>query len=368
MQISSNLHKNFVNFVGFYLFNVIKLIMKKITAVFVVLAALLMWQCSRTADTVSLKSAVDDGVAKINTAMSVITGTKGYELMTITDLTKSEESFNDSINLDMIAGVYDFVPDTFFCHRFYKPFWRFEKTAESEMLVMNLPQRLVFHPRYLFNPNPPDTVAENDFTITASDYHCYYSFWHNYDYRLTAGFTLKDEDIGSLDVMYSGETFADKSYSSEYKFTEDYSVSVSYERGDTSVSSFELKKGDEILLAEERSFIWKGFHQSERMYTLTIGDVQIVRGSEIDSIQVYLDGVLQQTAGARITDENEGDGSVCHRRDILLTFDDGTTEKLSELIGPALDTLGTLTGTMREMYFAKRIVDHLAFSLYYQRH
>jgi hypothetical protein len=78
--------------------------------------------------------------------------------------------------------------------------------------------------------------------------------------------------------------------------------------------------------------------------------------------------VLQQTAGARITDENEGDGSVCHRRDILLTFDDGTTEKLSELIGPALDTLGTLTGTMREMYFAKRIVDHLAFSLYYQRH
>jgi hypothetical protein len=344
------------------------MIMKKITFVFVILAALLMWQCSRNADTLSLKSSVDDGVAKINTAVSVIAGTRGYELMTINDLTKSEESYNDSINLDMIAGVYDFVPDTFFCRHFFKPFWRFEKTAESEMLVMNMPQRLVFHPRYLFYPNPPDTVAENDFTITASEYHCYYSFLHKYDYQLTAGFALKDEDIGSVVVMYSGETFSDRSYSSEYKFTDDYSVMVSYEKGDTSVSSFALKNGDDILLAEERSFIWKGFHQSERKYTLTIGDVQIVRGTGIDSIQVYLDGVLQKTAGAKIIDGNDGDGSVCHHRDILLTFDDGTTQKLSELIGPALETLGTLTGTMREMYFAKNIVDHLAFSLYYQKH
>ena len=336
--------------------------------VFVVLAALLLWQCSRTPDGVSLKSSVDEGVAKINTAMSVIAETRGYDLMTISDLTKSEESFNDSINLDMIAGVYDFVPDTFFYRNYIRPFWKFDKTDESDLLVMNMPHRLVFHPRYLFNPDPDQTVEVNDFTITATDYHCYYSFWHNYDYRLTAGFTLEDEDIGSLDVMYSGETFTDKSYSSEYKFTDDYSVAVSYERGDTSVSSFMLKDGDDILLAEERSFIWKGFHQSERTYTLTIGDVQIVRGTEIDSIEVYLNGVLQQTAGARITDENDDNGSVCYHRDILLSFDDGTTEKLSELIGPALDTLGTLTGTMREMYFAKRIVDHLAFSLYYQRY
>jgi hypothetical protein len=343
------------------------LVMKKITVLLVVVTALLTWQCSRTADNVSLKSSVDESAARINTAMSVISGTKGYELMTLTDLTKSEESFNDSINLDMIAGVYDFVPDTFFCRHFYKPFWRFEKTAESGMLVMNMPQRLVFHPRYLFNPVPPDTVAANDFTITASDYHFYYSFLHNYDYKLAAGFSLKGEDIGSLDVMYSGESFSGRSYSSEYKFTDDYSIQVSYERGDTSVSSFALKQGDNILLSEEKSFIWKDFHQSERKYTLTIGDVQIVRGTGIDSIQVYLNGVLQKTAGARIVDESDSDGSVCHHRDILLTFDDGTTAKLSELIGPALDTLRTLTDPMREMYFAKNIIDHLAFSLYYLR-
>jgi len=344
------------------------LVMKKITFLFLVGAALLMWQCTRTTDSLSLKSSVDESAAKINTAMSVISGTKGYELMTLTDLTKAEESFNDSINLDMIAGVYDFVPDTFYCRNFYKPFWRFKKTAESEMLVMNMPQKLVFHPRFLFNPNPPDTIAANDFTITASDYHFYYSFLHKYDYKLMAGFALKGEDIGSLDVMYNGESFSGSSYSSEYKFTDDYSVLVSYEKGDTSVSTFALKKGDDVLLSEEQSFIWKGFHQSERKYTLTIGDVQIVRGTGIDSVQVYLNGVLQKTAGAKIVDEGDGDGSVCHHRDILLTFDDGTTAKLSELIGPALDILKTLTDPMREMYFAKHIVDHLAFSVYYQRH
>lgn len=343
------------------------MVMKRITVLLIVVAAMMTWQCSRTADNLSLKSSVDESAAKINTAMSVISGTKGYELMTLTDFTKSEESFTDSINLDMISGVYDFVPDTFLCRCYYKPFWRFTKTAESEMLVMNMPQRLVFHPRYLFNPNPPDTIAPNDFTITASDYHFYYSFMHEYDYKLTAGFALNDEDIGSLEVMYSGESFSGRSYSSEYKFTDDYSIMVSHEKGDTSVSTFALKEGDNILLSEESSFIWKGYRQSERNYTLTLGDVQIVRGSEIDSIQVYLNGVLQKTAGAKIVDEGDGDRSVCHTRDILLTFDDGTTARLSELIGPALDTLKTLIDPMREMYFAKRIVDHLAFSLYYQR-
>jgi hypothetical protein len=340
--------------------------MKKIIVVFVVLAGMFAWQCSRTTVEPSLKSSVDESVAKINTAMAAISETEGYKLMTLTDMTKSEDGYNDSINLDMIAGVYDFKPDTFVCRHFMIPFWRFEKTGESEMLVINLPQRLVFHPRFLFNPNPPDAVAENDFTITASDYHFYYSFLHRYDYKLTAGFALAGEDIGMLDVMYSGETFADRSYSSEYDFTDDYSVMVSYEKGDTSVSTFALKEGDNVLMAEERSFIWQDYHKAERKYVLTLGNVQIVRSSAIDSIQVFLDGVLQQTAAVVITDDNDSDGSVCHHRDIKLTFDDGTTATLSELMGPALETLRTLIDPMREMYFAKHIIDHLALTVYYQ--
>lgn len=340
--------------------------MKRTFILLVTVAGMLFWQCSRTTNDASLKSSVDESVAKINKAMAVISETKGYQLMTTSDLTKSGDSFSDSIDLELVAGIYDFMPDTFECRHFMMPFWRFTKTAESEMMVLHLPQSLVFHPRLLHDAIPPDTVAENDFTITASEYHFYYSFLNRYDYRLAAGFALKDEDLGMLEVTSSGAIFSDRSYSSEYTFTDDYSLLVSYERGDTAISSFTLNEGDNILLGEETSFIWKDFHQKERKYTLTIGDIEIVRGSEIDSIQVFLNGVQQTTAGAIINDDEDSDGSVCHHRDILLTFDDGTTARLSELIGPALDTLKTLVDPMREMYFAKHIIDHLAFTIYYQ--
>ena len=288
--------------------------------------------------------------------------------MTLSDLTKSGEGYSDSIGLDLIAGVYDFRPETFECRHFSLPCWRFEKTGESEMLVINMPQRLVLHPRYLFNPVPPDTAAENDFTVTASDYHYYYSFMRGYDYLLNAAFSLEGDDIGTLEVNSSGETFADRNYSSRYHFTDDYSLAVSFTRGDTSVSSFELMEGEELILGEENYFVWNDYRKSERKYVLTVGDVEIVRSSAIDSIQVFLNGVLQNRAGAVIKDDEgeDGSGSVCHRRDILLTFDDGTSAKLSELIGPSLETLKALIDPMREMYFARRIVDHLAMTIYYR--
>lgn len=340
--------------------------MKKTLSVFAVILGVFSWQCSRVHSETDLKSSLVEAADRINAASSAIAESKGYDLMTLSDLTKSGEGYSDSIDLDLIAGIYDFRPDTFVCRHFSMPYWRFDKSDESEMLILNMPHRLVYHPRYLFNPIPPDTVAENDFTITASDYHYYYSFIHRYDYKLTAGFTLKGEDLGMLDVVSAGETFAGRSYSSEYSFPDDYSLMVSFERGDTSVSSMALMQDDEILLAEESYHIWSDFRKKERKYILTVGDVKIVRGSSVDSIQVFLDGVLQKSAGAVITDDDDSDGSVCHRRDILLTFDDGTTEKLSDLIGPSLEILRTLVDPMREMYFARRIVDHLAMTIYYQ--
>jgi hypothetical protein len=340
--------------------------MRKTLLLITAISAVLSWHCSRQASDISLKSALEESAAKINTAMTAISESGGYELMTMSDLSKSGEGFRDSITLDLIAGIYDFRPDTFICRHFSMPYWRFDKSDESEMLILNMPQRLVYHPRFLFNPNPPDTVAENDFTITASDYHYYYSFIHRYDYKLTAGFTLKDEDLGMLEVVSAGENFAERSYSSDYSFSDDYSLMVSFERGDTTVSAMALMQDDEILLGEETYFTWSDFRKKERKYVLTVGDVKIVRSSAVDSIQVFLDGVLQNSAGAVITDDDDSDGSVCHRRDILLTFDDGTTEKLSDLLGPSLEILRTLVDPMREMYFARRIVDHLAMTIYYQ--
>ncbi|MDM8003614.1 MAG: hypothetical protein QUS66_12040 [Bacteroidota bacterium] len=245
--------------------------------------------------------------------------------------------------------------------------WKFSKTGESDKLIMNMPQKLVTHPRYLFNPDPEEALAENDFTVTATKYHYYYSFLNRFDYLLDAGFTLKGEDIGSLEVASTGESYAGKSYTSKYNFTDDYSYEVAFTRGDTSVSSMALMEGDELLMGEENFFVHSGFRTFERKYVLTIGDVQIVRMSGVDSIEVYLDGVLQKNAAAFITDEDGEEGSVCRHRDLELTFDDGTTAKLSELMGPSLEILKELSGPMREMYFARRIIDHLAMTVYYRQ-
>jgi len=341
--------------------------MKKEVLAIALLTGLLMWQCSGTETDPSLKSSLDEGIDRINKAVSVISETKGYELMTVSDMTKSGDGYTDSIDLEKIAGVYDFTRDTYVCWHFSMPFWKFSKTAESDKLIMNMPQKLVVHPRYLFNPDPEEVAAENDFTVTASDYHYYYSFLNSFDYLLDAGFTLKGEDIGRLEVASAGESFAGKSYTSKYSFTDDYSYEVAFTRGDTSVSSMALMEGDELLMGEENFFVHSGFRTIERKYILTIGDIQIVRMSGVDSIEVYLDGVLQKNAAAIVTDEGDEEGSVCRHRDLELTFDDGTTAKLSELMGPSLEILKELSGPMREMYFARRIIDHLAMSVYYRQ-
>ncbi len=341
--------------------------MKKNLLPMALLAGLLMWQCSGTETDTSVRKSLNDGIDRISKAVNVISETKGYELMTLTDMTKSGDGYSDSIDLEMISGVYDFMPDTFVYRHFSMPFWKFDRTADSDMLIINMPQKLIARPRYLFHPDPDEAELTNDFTVTASEYHYYYSFLRRFDYLLNAGFTLEGEDIGMLEVTSAGETFTGRSYISRYSFTDDYSFEVAFNRGDTSISSMALMEGDDLLLGEENHFIHSGFRTFERKYILTIGDVQIVRSSGVDSIEVYLAGVLQNSAAAVITDEDDTEGSVCRHRDIGLTFDDGTTVRLSELMGPSLEILKSLTGPMREMYFARRIVDHLAMTIYYQK-
>jgi hypothetical protein len=232
-------------------------------------------------------------------------------------------------------------------------------------MIVNLPEKMIFHPKYLHYYNPGDSVPENNFTISASDYHLYYTRWNSFDYKLSANFTLDGTDAGSLDVTSGANSYWDHSYSSKFTFTEGYSVAAEWQTGDTTVSSFALLKDDNVLLKESRIFIWNTHHKGEKQYTLTIGNVDIKRMTGMDSIQVYLDGVLQKEAAAFITDSSDSTATICHKRDILLTFDDGTTAKLSELIDPVLTKLRTLIDSLHSMYFAKNIVDYIAFSIYF---
>ena len=343
--------------------------MRKIIVTFALASGLFMWQCTKIDQELSLKESLAKSSARINNAVSEISATKGYELMSVTgDEFKSEEGYNDSIALDLIAGIYEFQPAPFYYGHFNRSMWFYKKTGESDNLIVRLPQRLVFHPKYLHLVYAFDTEPVNNFEINASEYHYYYSLWNRYDYRLAAGFLLDGEDIGTLEVTDISNSFTDRSYSSKFAFTDDYSIEVSRQTGDTVITSFGLYEGDESLLKESVYRIRNENRFVEIKYVLSIGNVDIVRTTGIDSIQVFLDGVLQKTAAVKITDDDTDENtSVCRKRDILLTFDDGTTQRLSELIEPARTKLRTLLSTMHSMYFAKHVVDYIAMSIYYYR-
>jgi hypothetical protein len=339
-----------------------------------IILAILAWSCSKS-DTqmqpAGLKQSIEKNVADINTALSKISATKGYQILMeganpTAKAALPGPEFKDSITLGLISGIYDYQPDTIMMHHRYAfPFRLFKKTGTSNNMIVNLPQRLIFHPGYLHSFNTKDSVLKNDFTVNTSNYHFYYNSWSSLDYKLTAGLTLNSADLWSLDITAISKSSTDRSSSSKYTFTGGYSISTAWQSGDTSKLAFSLLKDNSPLLQETTLYKGTGFHKMEKQYDLKIGNVEIKRGFGIDSIQVYQGGVLQKKAGAKITDSADSTGTICNKRDILLTFDDGTTTKLSTLIGPPLTQLKTLISSLHDMYFAQNVVDYIAINIYF---
>jgi hypothetical protein len=346
--------------------------MKKNIVFTIIIIAAFTLQCSKVEQSLSLKESIEANTAKINSAVNMIAGSEGYQILSLTESgTKSDylDSFSDSIDLKLIAGKYDFKPGNEQPRNFYFPFRLFQKTGTSEKLIVNLPEKLVFYPKHLHFCNRADSALKNNFVISATDYHFYFNWWHNSDYKLVADLTKDSKEIGNLSIFTAWKSGSASSYSKNFTFPEGYSILRRGETGDTNKVVFALTQDKDTLLQEKLMFYGESFKRKEKLYILSIGNVDIVRGTEIDSIQVYLDGILQKTAGAKIIDDNQDyNSSICFRRDILLTFDDGTTAKLSELLSPARETLKSLSKAIEEMYFSKHIVDYIAFSIYYNNH
>ncbi len=344
--------------------------MKRNVFIIAGIIALTAWQCSKS-DNLSLKESLEVNAEKINTAFGKIAASKGYQMLTVTEAdAKSDEigGFRDSINLALIAGIYDFKPSGEITRHQYFPVRLFEKTGTSDKLIVNLPEKLVFHPRYLHFYNLGDSLLKNNFTITATDYHFYYTWWQNTDYDLAAAFTLDSKDIGSMKISSAWDSGISGKYLKSFTFPEGYSIVQSGQTGDTARMIFALTQNTDTLLKESLTFTGQEHMRKEKKYVLSVGNVDIKRTTGIDSIQVYLDGVLQKKAGAKIINETDFNSSICYSRDIQLTFDDGTTKKLSDLISPSLETLKSLSRSLGDMYFSKRIIDFIAFSIYYNNH
>ena len=107
----------------------------------------------------------------------------------------------------------------------------------------------------------------------------------------------------------------------------------------------------------------------EHQYILTIGSVKIVRKSGTPA-QVYVNGVLQTKAVIAIVDKDndeDSEHSICGKRDLQITFDDGTTSAISTLIGNSITNISTLFTSLHQVYFAAYVVDWLGYDIYYKR-
>lgn len=342
----------------------------------IVALLLVLWQCSKKdAESASLKESLTLKATNLNTAVDAVSKSSGYKILSLSDQSQlksgsvEELTMADSIRMADIKGVYEYVPRVDYKMWCFGCLYKlFKKTGESDKFIVKLPREKVFFPYRMHAYQLKDSALKNNFVVTASDYHKYINGFL-YDYKLTADLTVSDTAVGSIDIR-SNRNSSRSNYSSVYTFSNGYSIKVLSNYGDTATSGFSFEKGPEILLKESvKSVKVDGTRHREKEYSLTIGNIEIKRYSASDSITILLNGVVQTNAKVEVIDaDSSEDQSVCEKRDIQITFDDATKVKISELIGPSLDILKTMVGSMKSVYFATNVVDYIAWNIAKSRH
>ncbi len=350
-----------------------------------VLLGIILWSCNKkedsTTNSVSLKTSINSGVQSLTTAMNAISASPGFQVFTGANeaSTKSAEisssdSLTNSILLADIAGKYDYKANTVkIGHRSIMRF--FTKTGDSQQLIVSLPEEKVKAYRTLLRYAPGDSLLKNNYVVTVSDYQFKFNFWGSVDYRLASSVKISDVDAGSLQIQAKNSMNNGYKYSSEFAFPEGYIAKCQYASGDTAISSYSILQGSKTLYEEKRTAIKSSdvTKHRERSYSLLIGNVLIERKigigqqASLDSAKVYVDGVLQLKSKVEIVDVSTDitDQSVTsQKRDLKITFDDGTSSTLSELAGKVINDISSLFASMKQVNFASRIVDWIAWDIY----
>jgi hypothetical protein len=233
-----------------------------------------------------------------------------------------------------------------------------------------LPSSKVFYPRRFLSVSTADTSLKNNFVITATNYHYYFSNWLLYDYQLAASLAISDTAIGNLGIQSASSSFSSYKYASSYNFRNGDVINVSVSSGDTASSSVSLANSTSTLLTEKVLAIkTSGTSFNELQYILQVGNVEFTRKSGSDTIKVYVNGVYQDSAKVQVIDKRDASGGlnsfiVGRNRDLQITYDDGTTTTLSTLLEPSATTLQSLVASLQDLYFATNVVDYIATSIY----
>lgn len=342
---------------------------------FAALAASLVTACSKNDNPISLKNAMNESALRLNKAVKEITTLPAYNILTMSQAgsaksVTADSTYREYIGLDKIKGEYDYNKVSAYNMWGMSLLHFFKKTADSEKMIVRMPLKKVTKPMSLRHFSIADSALTNNFKIAVSDYHKNYNSFFDYDYLLSSEISIDNEVAGNLNIDAIISPYKNGHYDSQYQFKGGYTAEYNYSYGDTTISGFKIMDNGQILYGEMLLGIRNDTVKSgrEHQYILTIGDVQIVRKDGNHQVQVLVNGVVQPGAVVKIIDkEYDPEASVCKKRDIQITFEDGTITTVSTLIGESVDNIKTLYSSLHQVYFAAYIVDWIAYDIYYQR-
>jgi len=325
-------------------------------------------------ENLTLKETLNKSAVNLNSAMDAITTSKAFSILTISEgdqkSVEADSIYKVYIPLAKIKGVYDYKPVATF-DRWGKSLIRFfSKSTDNNLMVVNMPLKKVEHPRSLRQYLPSDSTLANNFSISVSDYHNNYNSYRDYDYILSSDISIDNVKAGSLNIKSLVSPTLGTDYNSQYAFDNNYAARYKFKSGDTTLSSFTIVADDEVLYDETRLTFKNGssWFGREHKYTLTLGDIKIIRKSGSKDVEVYVKDVLQTAAVVEIIDnDSDPEASVCKKRDVRITFDDGTSTTVSALIGGTVENIKTLFQSLHQVYFAAYIIDWIAYDIYYDR-
>jgi hypothetical protein len=361
-----------------------------------VLSSLLLFACEPATDvkndptapdngqSVSLRVSLNQGVEDLSTAVKRINSSESFQLLA--NIFPAVENSGgpafapelrpDSmvIALNDISGVYEYS-------------WKkvrvmknnllrvFDRTADNDHLIVKLPVQKVKNYQRLFIYAPRDSALTNNFVADVSEYLLSRHYQRGLEYKLTSDMKVDDKNLGTVTINRTRNKVNGYNFTSEYALGSGYVVSNTQNSGDTAVSVYAISKDGKVLFEEKMTSYRTGQENKmrEKVFSLTIGKVTIVRIAGPDSFagaKIYVDGVLQENAKAEIviTEEtNEEKGVTYQRRDVKLTFDDGTTTTIRELKGDTIEELGLIFASVRQIGFASEIVDRIAANIYWTK-
>ena len=353
--------------------------------------ALFLWSCNKSEVIktpqvqVSLKSSLTQGVQALTTAVNAITTSAGYQvvagpsdLLTKSVVQSPRDTITHSILLADIGGVYEYKATTY--KRNHMSVMRFfNKTADSSLMVVRLPEEKVQKSKRLLSFWKEDTLLTNNYQITLSDYQYRFSHSKGWTYQLASSTKISDVEAGTLKIQSSKNRTTGYHFASEYDFPNGYITKCSYTPGDTAISVYAISDGTKTLYEEKYTSIRTDSlsRHREKEFSLTIGDVRIVRQlghgqASLDSAKVYVGDVLQLKSKVEIVDTATGAADTdptdhCinnHKRELKITFDDGTSSTFTELAGTVIDNIGSLFASLRQAYFGTAIIDWIAWDVY----